>query len=174
MKRYALAAGLLLAACTQSFAQTPELRGTGDLGLIIERAAGSVLLVENSTNTRLAEIPGLGDLSHAAAVFSRDGRYAFVFGRDGGLTKVDLLTRQIARAHGPGRQQHRRRHFRGWPADRSRQLRTGRGARVRRRHARRRGRHPDRRQGGRAGGRAGQPFRLQPVRRGRNLAGRPV
>jgi protein NirF len=96
MKRYALAAGLLLAACTQSFAQTPELRGTGDLGLIIERAAGSVLLVENSTNTRLAEIPGLGDLSHAAAVFSRDGRYAFVFGRDGGLTKVDLLTRQIA------------------------------------------------------------------------------
>jgi len=28
-------------------------------------------------------------------VFSRDGRYAYVFGRDGGLTKVDLLKRKI-------------------------------------------------------------------------------
>ena len=37
-------------------------------------------------------VEGLGDLSHASAVFSRDGRYAFVFGRDGGLSKVDLLT----------------------------------------------------------------------------------
>jgi protein NirF len=38
---------------------------------------------------------GLGDLSHASAVFSRDGRYAFVFGRDGGLTKVDLLEGEV-------------------------------------------------------------------------------
>ena len=39
---------------------------------------------------------GLGDLSHASAVFSRDGRYAFVFGRDGGLNKVDLLQAKLA------------------------------------------------------------------------------
>ncbi len=28
-------------------------------------------------------------------VFSRDGRYAYVFGRDGGLTQVDLLRERI-------------------------------------------------------------------------------
>ena len=38
-------------------------------------------------------VDGLGDLSHASLVFSRDARYAYVFGRDGGLTKVDLLER---------------------------------------------------------------------------------
>src|SRR5574343_1270754 len=42
-------------------------------------------------------IGGLGDLSHASAVYSRDGRYAFVFGRDGGLTKVDLLEARIVK-----------------------------------------------------------------------------
>jgi protein NirF len=42
-------------------------------------------------------VAGLGDLSHASAVFSRDGRFAFVFGRDGGLTKVDLLAGRIDR-----------------------------------------------------------------------------
>ncbi len=74
-----------------------ELRGTGDLGLVIERAAGSVQLVNTTTRTSLAKIPGLGDLSHASLVYSRDGRYAYVFGRDGGLTKVDLLTARIAK-----------------------------------------------------------------------------
>ena len=43
----------------------------------------------------LGEITGLGDLSHASVVFSRDGRYAYVFGRDGGLTQVDLLRERI-------------------------------------------------------------------------------
>jgi protein NirF len=52
--------------------------------------------VETSGNTALAQIEGLGDLSHASLVYSRDARYAFVFGRDGGLTKVDLLCRRIA------------------------------------------------------------------------------
>ena len=32
-------------------------------------------------------VTGLGDLSHASVVFSRDARHAFVFGRDGGLTR---------------------------------------------------------------------------------------
>lgn len=75
---------------------TQELRGTGDLGIVIERA-GSVLIVEHSHDQVLARVEGFGDLSHAAAVFSRDGRYAYVFGRDGGLTKLDLLTRKIAK-----------------------------------------------------------------------------
>ena len=33
----------------------------------------------------------LGDLSHASAVYSRDARCAYIFGRDGGLTKLDIL-----------------------------------------------------------------------------------
>lgn len=83
-----LFAALLLAGC----AATPPLRGSNDLGVVVERADGSLLLVEHSGNTVLGRVAGLGDLSHASVVFSRDGRYAYVFGRDGGLSKVDILT----------------------------------------------------------------------------------
>ncbi|HIQ15795.1 MAG TPA: protein nirF [Leucothrix sp.] len=68
-----------------------EVRGTGDLGIIIERATGSVQVVDTSAKTSLFHIEGLGDLSHASAVYSRDARYAYIFGRDGGLTKIDIL-----------------------------------------------------------------------------------
>lgn len=71
------------------------MRGTGDLALVVERADGTVQVVETTGNTSLARIEGLGDLSHASAVFSRDQRYAFVFGRDGGLTKVDILENRV-------------------------------------------------------------------------------
>jgi protein NirF len=74
-----------------------ELRGTGDLAVVIERAAGAVRIIDTSRKVSLARVEGLGDLSHASVVFSRDARYAFVFGRDGGLTKVDLLTATIAK-----------------------------------------------------------------------------
>ncbi len=87
----ALAAASGLAACATS----APLRGTGDLGVIVERASGSILIVDTTERRRLGEIQGLGDLSHASVVFSRDGRYAFVFGRDGGLSKVDLLTGDV-------------------------------------------------------------------------------
>lgn len=83
---------LLLGACAQ-----PALRGSGDLGLVIERASGSVQIIESTGMTELARIEGLGDLSHASAVFSRDQRYAYVFARDGGLTKIDLLRQRIER-----------------------------------------------------------------------------
>lgn len=68
------------------------IRGTGDLGIVIERADGSVQIIDTTNNRSIGRVTGLGDLSHASAVYSRDGRYAFVFGRDGGLSKVDLLT----------------------------------------------------------------------------------
>tara|TARA_R110002072_G_scaffold38138_19_gene110558 strand:- start:125 stop:1363 length:1239 start_codon:yes stop_codon:yes gene_type:complete len=71
------------------------LRGTGDLGVVIERATGSLLIVNSTQREVLNRVEGLGDLSHASVVFSRDERYAYVFGRDGGLTKVDLLTARI-------------------------------------------------------------------------------
>jgi protein NirF len=96
MKRLLFSAFLSLGiiSCTTN---NGALRGTGDLGLVVERAAGSVMLIETSGRTALARVEGLGDLSHASAVFSRDGRHAFVFGRDGGLTKVDLLRARIER-----------------------------------------------------------------------------
>jgi protein NirF len=89
---FSLLLSLLLAACAG-----PQLRGTGDLGLIIERASGRVTLVDTSTRQPYARIDGLGDLSHASVVYSRDGRYAFVFGRDGGLTKIDMLEAKIVK-----------------------------------------------------------------------------
>ena len=69
--------------------------GTGDLGVVIQRAQGRRHVVNTSDRSLLGEITGLGDLSHASVVFSRDGRYAYVFGRDGGLTQVDLLRERI-------------------------------------------------------------------------------
>lgn len=83
-----LAGALLVTSCASP-------RGTGDLGIIVERATGSVQVVETTTRTRLARVSGLGDLSHASVVYSRDGRNAYVFGRDGGLTKVDMQRQRI-------------------------------------------------------------------------------
>ncbi|WP_374335313.1 cytochrome D1 domain-containing protein [Leeia sp.] len=85
---------LTLAAC----GSVPALRGSGDLGVVIERASGSVQVVDNSHRQALYRIRGLGDLSHASLVYSRDARYVYVFGRDGGLSKVDILQgQQVAR-----------------------------------------------------------------------------
>mgnify|MGYP003572507549 FL=1 len=89
--------GLTCAIPLLSFAASLPVRGTGDLGIVVERATGTLQLIETSDNSSLGRIEGLGDLSHASAVFSRDGRYAFVFGRDGGLTKVDLLERRVVK-----------------------------------------------------------------------------
>ncbi|MGY6277406.1 cytochrome D1 domain-containing protein [Methylomonas sp. MgM2] len=72
-----------------------DLRATGDLGVAIERETGSVQIVNTSRPAMLSRIEGLGDLSHASVVFSRDQRYAYVFGRDGGLSKIDLLQDKV-------------------------------------------------------------------------------
>ena len=75
----------------------PEIRGTGDLGIVVERGSGSLVVFDASRRIPIGRIEGLGDLSHASAVMTPDARYAFVFGRDGGLTKVDLLTSSIVK-----------------------------------------------------------------------------
>ncbi|WP_127114340.1 cytochrome D1 domain-containing protein [Shimia sediminis] len=92
MKLFAISLAAALFATTAF----TEPTATGDLGLVIERANGSVLLVDQSERASLARIEGLGDLSHASLVYSPDERFAYVFGRDGGLTKVDIVTRSIA------------------------------------------------------------------------------
>jgi protein NirF len=77
-------------------AAADEIRATGDLGVVVERASGSLLIVDRSERSAVGRVTGLGDLSHASVVFSPDERFAYVFGRDGGLTKVDLVGQAIA------------------------------------------------------------------------------
>jgi protein NirF len=86
---------LFLLICLYSPSSFAELRATGDLGIVIERESGSTVIVNTTTHKALAKVDNLGDLSHASVVFSRDQRYAYVFGRDGGLTKIDLLQDKI-------------------------------------------------------------------------------
>ena len=92
----ALFGGLGVAVTKGAVAAPYAVRGTGDLGIVIERATGSLLVIETTGHTVLGKVEGLGDLSHASAVFSRDERFAFVFGRDGGLSKIDLLSASLA------------------------------------------------------------------------------
>lgn len=87
-----------LGACSGFNTQSNDsLRATGDMGVIIERATGSVKLIDTSDKKPVGSITGLGDLSHASIVYSRDERFAYVFGRDGGLSKIDLLTEEISK-----------------------------------------------------------------------------
>ena len=88
---------IALLLVTPMFALAVELRGTGDMGVVVERAQGRVAIVEHSENRVLARVDGLGDLSHASLVYSRDQRYVYVFGRDGGLSKIDILEGRLAR-----------------------------------------------------------------------------
>lgn len=109
MRRRDILAGLVAAAgivpLVAARAQSPvapcttaagSLRGTGTLGVVIERGSGSVLIVDWADKSVSGRVEGLGDLSHASVVFSRDERFAYVFGRDGGLSKIDLLEMRLA------------------------------------------------------------------------------
>ncbi len=89
---------MLLGLGFATFVQAAQtLRGSGDLAVIVERTSGAVQIVETSGNSAVGRVGGLGDLSHASVVYSRDQRYAYVFGRDGGLSKVDLLTQRLVK-----------------------------------------------------------------------------
>lgn len=90
----AIVASSLLSGCA-SLTNSPQYIPTGDLGTIIERADGAVSIVDTTDQVIKGRVTGLGDLSHASIVYSRDERYAYVFGRDGGLTKVDILKQEI-------------------------------------------------------------------------------
>lgn len=90
-----IAAALALALAATSAEAGEAVRATGDLGLVVERASGSVLLVDRSERRAVARIEGLGDLSHASLSYSPDERFAYVFGRDGGLSKVDLAEAKV-------------------------------------------------------------------------------
>ncbi|MFO1171874.1 MAG: cytochrome D1 domain-containing protein [Hyphomicrobiaceae bacterium] len=91
------APALLVATAAKPAALPQEHLATGGLGLIVERATGSLLLVDRVGREVITRIEGLGDLSHASMTFSPDERFAYVFGRDGGLTKVDLTAASVAK-----------------------------------------------------------------------------
>jgi protein NirF len=95
--RIKLLFALFLAMTALAGCAAQPLRGTGDLGVVIERSTGSIRVVETTHRTELGRVTGLGDLSHASVNYSRDARYAYIFGRDGGLTKVDLLTMKVVK-----------------------------------------------------------------------------
>ncbi len=90
------AAGVVPLASARAQAEPPPCTGgTGSLGIIIERASGSALVVDWGRRFVAGRVEGLGDLSHASVVFSHDERFAYVFGRDGGLSKIDVLSSRV-------------------------------------------------------------------------------
>jgi Cytochrome D1 heme domain len=64
---------VLLAAGAAAAGAHGTIRGTGDLGIVVERASGSVQVIETTGHTSLCTVEGLGDLSHASAVFIGHG-----------------------------------------------------------------------------------------------------
>ena len=97
LKNHTLKLLIVLTFMINGCVNQPLLRGTGDLAVIIEREDASILVADTTQQNIIKRITGFGDLSHASVVFSRDARYAYVFGRDGGLSKVDLLTQKIVK-----------------------------------------------------------------------------
>ncbi|MCK4833936.1 MAG: protein nirF [Gammaproteobacteria bacterium] len=87
----------ILLSAVLLWSHNSSARGTGDLGIVIERADGSVQVIETTTNSSLGRISGLGDLSHASAVYSRDEQFAYIFGRDGGLSKIDIINKKLVK-----------------------------------------------------------------------------
>lgn len=71
--------------------------GTGALVLVVERENGSVLVIDGFRHEVLGRVGGLGNLVHATVKFSRDGRHAYVLGREAVVSKIDLLTLRVVR-----------------------------------------------------------------------------
>ena len=88
---------LLTIAHADTFANDMPSHGTASLMLIVERESGSVLVIESSTHTLLGRVTGLGNLTHGTIKFSKDGRYAYVIGRDASVSKIDLLTLNVVK-----------------------------------------------------------------------------
>lgn len=77
--------------------------GTASLVVVVERQAGSVLVIDSSRHELLGRISGLGNLTHATVKFSKDARYAYVIGREAQVSKIDLLTLKLVKQVNAGR-----------------------------------------------------------------------
>lgn len=71
--------------------------GTASLMVIVEREAGSVIIIESSRHKFLGRVSGLGNLIHATVKFSKDARFAYVIGRDAFVSKIDLLKLKVVK-----------------------------------------------------------------------------
>src|SRR5574337_491747 len=80
---------------TSSSAGDKRTYGTASLMVVVERESGSILVIDSINHELIGRVEGLGDLTHATMVFSRDARYAYVIGRDGTLSKVDLMSLSV-------------------------------------------------------------------------------
>ncbi len=77
--------------------------GTGGLVVIVERKAGSVLIVDSTRHRLLKRITGVGNLHHGTVKFSRDMHHAYVITRTAGVTKIDLHTLKIVKKVSAGK-----------------------------------------------------------------------
>ena len=77
--------------------------GTGGLVLVVERQAGSVLVIDSTRHKLLKRIKGVGNLRHGTIKFSRDMHYAYVITRNAGVVKIDLHTLRIVKKVSAGR-----------------------------------------------------------------------
>lgn len=101
MKKLLLAILLPLLILTRSYAEAPckegrKVYGTAALMVVIERESDTVVVIDSIKHEVLGRVSGLGNLRHASMVFSRDARYAYVIGREGNLSKVDLVELKLA------------------------------------------------------------------------------
>ena len=71
--------------------------GTGSLMLVVEREGGTVLVFDASRHELLGRVGGLGNLTHGTIKFSKDGRHAYVLGREALVSKIDLHTLRVVR-----------------------------------------------------------------------------
>lgn len=88
---------VLIAASTVHAADTAEKKvyGTSALMVVVERERGAVAVFDSIGHELIGRVEGLGNLRHASMVFSRDARFAYVIGRDGTLSKVDLIKMRL-------------------------------------------------------------------------------
>lgn len=56
-----------------------------------------MLVIDSSRHALLGRIVDLGNLTHGTVKFSRDGRYAYVLGREAHVSKIDLHTLRVVR-----------------------------------------------------------------------------
>lgn len=88
---------LLLTGCHEILKKEDHRKvyGTASLMVIVERENGGIVVVDSVDHEVLGRVENLGNLRHASMVFSRDGRYAYIIGRDGTLSKVDLILMRL-------------------------------------------------------------------------------
>ncbi|HWQ70604.1 MAG TPA: cytochrome D1 domain-containing protein, partial [Patescibacteria group bacterium] len=97
--RFAVKVFLILLALSLPLQSSADERrwGTASLVVVIERQAGSVLVIDSSRHELLGRISGLGNLTHATVKFSPDARYAYVIGREAQVSKIDLLALKLVK-----------------------------------------------------------------------------